>query len=183
MLGMWNVKLSPEGDGGGGGEGQPTPSTNGTSFDHEDDTPGVRKRIKQLLDRVNALEAEKKSVEDARKTQEEGKLLEQKKFETLANQYKTELEQERLNRLRLEVASKVGGLPIEITRRLQGADEKELLADAEAMKAYLKPSTPGVPPGPSRTEVVSFSPEQMRDPEWVLKHEKEILAAAQAARQ
>lgn len=180
MLGMYGkVKFSPDGDTGNG-----TPEPSKTNGGEGQQTPKhvPYERFKEVNDRLRALEEAQSQAETARKAQAEKELAEQKKFETLANQYKTELEQERMSRLRLEIASKAG-LPVEFAARLQGADEKALLADAEAMKAYLKPSTPGVPPGPSRTEVVSFSREQMQDPEWVIKHEKEILAAAQAARQ
>lgn len=180
MLGMYgNVKMSPEGDTGNG-----TPATVTTAPTDAGATPKhvPYERFKEVNDRLRALEEAQSQAETTRKAQEEAKLLEQKEFETLANQYKTELEQERLNRLRLEIASKAG-LPVEFAARLQGADETALQADAEALKGFLKPSTPGVPPGPTRSEVVTFSREQMSDPEWVLKHEKEILAAAQAARQ
>lgn len=180
MLGMYgNVKLSPEGEGGGGtpDPGKQPPAT-------EVQTPKFvpYERFKEVNDRLKALEEAQSQAEAARKAQAEKELVEQKKFETLANQLKSELEAERLNRIRLEIASKAG-LPVELAGRLQGADEKALQADAEAIKAFLKPSTPGVPPGPTRSEAVTFSPEQMRDPEWVLKHEKEILAAAKAANQ
>lgn len=74
-----------------------------------------------------AEERQRREREDAEK-----RAKEQGEYQKLAEQYKTELERERLGRLRLEVASR-HRLPPELAARLQGTTEQELDADAKAL--------------------------------------------------
>lgn len=180
MLDMYgSVKLSPESD---GGNGTPDPGKQLPANEGQNPKTVPYERFKEVNDRLRALEEAATKVEAERKQQEEAKLVEQKKYQELSEKLKGELEAERFKRLRLEIASDVG-IPAKYASRLVGTDEQSLRADAEILKADLKPSTPGVPPGPTRQEPTSFTAEQMRDPEFVLKNEKAILAAAKAANQ
>lgn len=127
-------------------------------------------------DRFKAINEEKKTLEKTLadlqaklKTQEDAGKSQLEKLTGEFNTLKTSLESERQARLRLEIASKKG-IPADLAGRLQGATAEELEADAERMKAYLKPADgPGNPP-PSRPgdarptgfDLAGKSPEEIR---------------------
>ena len=139
-------------------------------------------RFKEVNDKYKALEARFAQFEADNKTNAEKELTEQKKFQELADRRTAELAEERVARLRLEVALEKG-LPVNIANRLVGKNKEELLADADSFANLLKPSTPGVPPAPGRQEPPAlFTREQMNDVDWVLKNEKAILQAAKEGR-
>lgn len=138
-------------------------------------------RFKQVNDQLKTLQTQLSQYESQQKTEAEKRLIEEKKYQELAEKYKSELETERTARLRLDVALR-SGLPAEFAGRLVGNNEQELLADAEKLKGFIKPATPGAPPAPPRGGAqVPFTAEQLSDPDWVLKNEKAILEAAKIA--
>lgn len=101
----------------------------------------------------------------------------QGKFE----QTQQNLAAEQAQRLRLEVATEKG-LPPALAARLTGTTREELVADAEGLLPLLKPSAPGVPPAPDRKPPApKFTPEQLRDPEFVRANSKKILEEASAS--
>lgn len=105
-----------------------------------------------------ALEARLAEIEAAQKQADDAKLTEQQKWQELAQrretelaQMKAQLESERVERLRLTVATayaarlpKVGDLdPVrEFASRLRGSSEDELKADAEQLISLIAPVTP-----------------------------------------
>lgn len=127
----------------------------------------VNKRAGELAARLEALEKQQKDAE----TQA---MSEQGKWKELAEQRTAELEKERLERIRLNVALKTG-LPAEFAGRLMGKTEEELTADAATLLPLVRPQTPGNPPAPSRAPTTAFTAEQLRDPAFVRKNKAEIL--------
>lgn len=102
----------------------------------------VNDEKKKLETDLATLKAQLQSAQDAGKTELE-------KLTADFGSLKSQLEQERQQRLRLEIASKKG-IPANLAGRLTGSTEAELEADAEALKAFLRPAEgPGNPP-PSR---------------------------------
>jgi hypothetical protein len=75
-----------------------------------------------------------------------------------------------------ERAGRKYGLPDELVERLQGADEAELLADAEKLRALLKPGTPPppAPPAPSGGRTPHRGPADY-DPEEEYQKAKRLL--------
>jgi len=135
-------------------------------------------RFKEINDKFRALETQVADMTKAEQGRKEKELAEQQKFEELANQYKTELETERLNRLRIEAASQAG-LPVDLAARLQGGTVEELAADAARLKEFMKPSTPGTPPPPPRNGLTPvFTAEQLNDPAFVRENAAKILQEA-----
>jgi hypothetical protein len=124
-------------------------------------------RFKEVLDGKNALEARLKKLEDLQKTAQEEELKKTQQWEQLAKQREEELKAEKINRLRLEVASKKG-LPVELAARLQGDTLEALEKDAEGLLPLLKPKAPGVPPpGPKGSagdlDISKMSPKEIRE--------------------
>lgn len=122
----------------------------------------VNEEKKTLEKQLADLQAKLKQQEDAGKTELE-------KLTSDFGALKTQLEQERQQRLRLEVASKKG-IPADLAGRLMGSTAEEMEADAERIRAYLKPAEgPGNPPpkkpGEGRTvgfDLAGKSPEEIR---------------------
>lgn len=123
-------------------------------------------RFKEINDARKQLEQRLAQIEAAQTAAAEKELLEQKKYQELADKYKTELETERMSRLRLETAAK-HGLPVEMAGRLQGANADELAADAQALAAFLKPAAPGNLPRHNGQPAAAPTTAQMSDPKWV----------------
>lgn len=135
-------------------------------------------RFKEVNDRLAETRAELEKLTKAQKEREEKDLADQNKWKELAESRATELEQERLGRLRLQVAIEKK-LPVELADRLKGATAEELAADAESIAALLQPpapGTPGTPPRSGQQPPASFTAEQLRDPEFVRKNKTAILA-------
>jgi hypothetical protein len=173
MLYKHPIFYSPDGD----GEGTLPPATDGKKEGGEQG-PVPYARFKEVNDKYKALELRLAEIEAEGKSSAEKELAEQKKFQELADKRAADLAEANLKVLRLEVAIEKS-LPLTIATRLVGKNKEEMIADAEQFAGLLKPSTPGVPPAPTRQEPPAmFTPEQMNDPEWVLKNEKAILEAA-----
>ncbi len=108
--------------------------------------------------RSKAADAQKKLDErvTAEQQAEQKKLVEQNEFKTLyekseAARIKAEADAQvaTIKALRVSVAVSVG-LPVELATRLQGANEEELKADAEALKALIPASAEAAPGGPKK---------------------------------
>lgn len=101
----------------------------------------------------------------------EQKLIEEKKWQQLAEQRDVELKRERIERLRLEVAG-AKGVPPALAGRLQGDDRAAMEKDADAILAALTEAAkgargPGVPPPPggghpTPVDLAKLSPEEIR---------------------
>lgn len=129
----------------------------------------VNARAKSLQEELDKLKQERAQAADQ-------KLADEKRWEELATQYKTELEQERQTRLRLEIGSKFG-LDGELANRLQGKDEAELAADAEKLAALVKTKPAGTPPPGNGQPPQGPTPEQLRDPKWVRENLTAVFEA------
>lgn len=134
-------------------------------------------RFKQINDERNELERRLKAIEAKLKTDEESALTEQKKWQELATKREGELKQERLERLRLTVAT-ANGLPVEFAGRLMGETEDELKADALRLKEFIKPREgPGVPPAlpggqPPKLDLTRMTPKEIREKKAVLLQQR-----------
>ncbi|MCL4867762.1 MAG: hypothetical protein KJ063_02240 [Anaerolineae bacterium] len=141
-------------------------------------------RFKSLNERAKTAEQALASMQAAQDDAEKRRLAEEQKWQALAEKYATDLtalqtqaEGERLARLRLEIGQKVG-LPVELANLLTGTDESGLLAHAQTLLPLVKPSTPGVPPAPTRTPVAEpFTVDQLSDPKFVRENADKIWAA------
>jgi len=141
--------FAAEGEGGGGGGTEDPPVTPPPSNEGPPSTWDEvfkHNRFKQLNQRTKEAEARLAQLEVEAKTKAEEELVEQQKWEDLANRRKAELDTERLDRLRLTVAISKE-LPPDFAERLKGGNQAELEADADKMLTFVRPATgPGVPP-------------------------------------
>ena len=108
----------------------------------------IRERLARASEKAAKQAEQAKSEAERKAAEEQGefkRLYEQAKAE--AEQAKAEAERIRLETLR-ERIGREAGLPDALTKRLIGADETELRADAEALAASLpKPATSGTDAG------------------------------------
>jgi hypothetical protein len=124
-------------------------------------------RFREVNERARTLEAQIAKIEADRKAATEKAAAEQGQWQQLAEQRANELAAERLNNLRLKVASQKG-IPPDLVDRLRGEDQTAMEKDADALLAFLKPATgPGVPPPsrngqPARLDIESMTPEEIR---------------------
>jgi hypothetical protein len=173
--------LSPDDNGGGSPTADPpapAPTPDPQAPDSGPPSSVPYDRFKEVNDKRKQLEAQLADFEKAAKEAKEKELAEQKKFQELAEQYKNELESERLNRLRLEVATR-HNLPLDLATRLQGKDADELAADAAKLAELVKPAAPGVPPAPGRSgPTAGFTREQLSDPAFIRENAEKIMDAA-----
>jgi len=98
-----------------------------------------RRRIQNQYGNLEELAAARQELQQRKQAEmsEVEKLQQQiKDMEAKQQQYQQQAEVERLNALRLRVGQELG-LPPVLSARLQGADETELKADAEAVKSVL----------------------------------------------
>lgn len=173
---MFTIYRSPNSD-----PGTPPPATPTAADGGGEDAKTVPyARFAEVNGEKKALEERLAKIEADAKTRAEQELAEQNKWKELAEAREKELEKERLNNLRLKVAT-AKNLPVEFAGRLQGSNEKELTEDAARIAEYLKPNVPGVPPAPDRKPPSpQFTAEQLSDPEFVRKNAAQIQAAAQS---
>lgn len=126
-------------------------------------------RFKAVNDEKKKLETDLAALKAQLQSQQESGKTELEKLTSDFGALKTQLEQEKQQRLRLEIASKKG-VPVELAARLMGSTAEEMEADAERIRAYLKPAEgPGNPPpkkpGEGRTvgfDLAGKSPEEIR---------------------
>ena len=173
---MLTIYRSPNSD-----PGAPLPATPPAADGGGEDAKTVPyARFAEVNGRAKELEAELAKIQADAKASQEKELAEQNKWKELAEAREKELEKERLNNLRLKVAT-AKNLPVEFAGRLQGSNEKELTEDAARIAEYLKPNVPGVPPAPDRKPVdPQFTAEQLSNPEFVRQNAAKIRAAAQS---
>jgi hypothetical protein len=173
--------LSPDDNGGGSPAADPpdpAPTSDSQAPDSGPPPPVPYPRFQEVIHERNELKTKLAEFEKAAKEAKENELVEQKKFQELAEQLKNELESERLNRLRLEVATR-HNLPLDLATRLQGKDADELAADAAKLAELVKPAAPGVPPAPGRSgPTAGFTREQLNDPAFIRKNVDRIMDAA-----
>lgn len=173
---MFKLYRSPDSDGGTPPPASPPPADNGSGGDEAKTVPYAR--FAEINSEKKALEERLAKIEADAKARQEKELAEQNKWKELAEAREKELEAERLNRLRLQVAT-AKGLPVEFASRLQGGNEKELAEDAARLAEFIRPNVPGVPPAPGRKPPgPQFTAEQLSDPEFVRKNAAKIQAAA-----
>ncbi|MCL4867800.1 MAG: hypothetical protein KJ063_02430 [Anaerolineae bacterium] len=171
---------------------QPTPdgqqpTANGQQPTATDPGPVPYARFAEVNKQAKELEVQLATFQSQAKATEEKRLAEEAKWKELAEKREQELTELRnqltaasLNQMRLQAASQ-HGIPADLAGRLIGNTLEELTADAQKMAAYLRPTTPGVPPvGSNRTGGASApTPEQLRDPKWVRENKEKVLAANQ----
>lgn len=145
------------------------------------------KRFKELNERAKKAEADLKAALDklqasgetatqlqARLKELEGGQSEMERLQSGLQQLQAQFEQsqqaletERLNSMRLKVATD-SGLPASFAARLSGTTEDELRADAATLREFIKPATPGSPPPMvRRAPEPEVTEQQMNDPKWV----------------
>lgn len=101
----------------------------------------------------NTLAAELKALQEkaaAWETERTGLVKEIEAREATLKEKETSAAQAHLTAQQLRAAA-ANGLPLELADRLHGADEAALVEDAKRIAAFLKPSSPGVPPPPGGT--------------------------------
>jgi hypothetical protein len=115
----------------------------------QEPAPVPYERFKEVNDKFKTLEGKLAEYEAKQKEQEAAQLKEQENWKALFEKTQGELKTERVNNLRLRVASSKG-LPAELVDRLRGETEDELTKDAESLLAFVKNTTQdkGVPPPP-----------------------------------
>lgn len=127
-------------------------------------------RFKEVNDTLAQLRGELQTLKTAQETEKQKQLADQGKWKELAEQREKDLNAERTERLRLKVAS-AKGIPAEFADRIKGSTEEEMAADADKVKALLKPAEgPGVPGttngGGSATtlkDIKDMTPAQVRE--------------------
>lgn len=107
----------------------------------------ARKELEQKLKNLEPLQQLADAIRGGKHVPEDEKTEIEKLSEQLA-QLQAENEQERLSRLRLEVATAAGLTP-EQAARLQGGTREELASDAEALKALFAVQEPAGPRRPA----------------------------------
>jgi hypothetical protein len=146
--------------------------------------PVPYERFQEVNTRMKELETQLTEFKAGQTKAEEDRLADQAKWKELAEKRENELaelraslEAKSLEALRLQVAGEMK-FPAELATRLQGKTIDELKSDAEKMAAFLKPTTPGIPPAPPRGGAgSSITAEQMADPKWVRENKEKIMDA------
>lgn len=137
--------------------------------------PVPYERFAEINERANKAEAKLKEIEDKKKQDADQKLVDEKKWEDLANRKDIELKAKESELARLRIAAKKG-IPVDLIDRLKGTTEEEIEADADKLLEYIKvDDSKGVPPhkkGGSNTklDVNNMTPEEIR------KNAKEIVS-------
>lgn len=125
-------------------------------------------RFAEVNDEKNKLAARLADIEAAQKKAADDKLADENKWKELAEKREQELASERLSNLRMKVAL-ASELPADIADRLVGKDEAELKADAERLKALIKPPEGPGNPRPGRSgraavlDIKHMTPAQIRE--------------------
>jgi len=156
--------MAEENDGGGNGKKieVETSTTNNVQ-----PGPVPYERFKEINDELRQAQETLKALTDAQATAEEEKLKEQQKFQQLYEKAQAELQTERTERMRMQVAVEAK-IPLGMAGRLQGTTREEMLQDAKGLAAFLKPPTgPGNPPPPgggngTPLDIEAMSPEEIR---------------------
>lgn len=102
-------------------------------------------RFSEVVEEKNKAEKELAAFQAAEKKRQEDALKEQNKWKELAEQRERDLENERLNNTRLQVAAEKN-LPPALAGRLQGSTREEMIADADLLLQSVKQTGPGAPP-------------------------------------
>lgn len=136
----------------------------------------LRKENAERRKRASELETWKAQQESAKNQAEEGKLLEEKKFQELLSKreqelatIQSELAKERMNNLKMKVGLELN-VPKSLVYRLQGDTEEALLEDAKSLIAELKlnqqpqaDEKTQKPPARSQTTTVSPDGNPLKD--------------------
>lgn len=132
-------------------------------------------RFKELNTAKQTAEQRLKEIEDKEKEATEASLKEQNKWKELYDTSQKELSAQKLNNLRLNVATSKG-LPFELIERLRGETEEEITKDADTLLELVKvnntqtPPRRGIPPaqnGNGSGAIVDLS--QETDPDVIRK--------------
>lgn len=94
-------------------------------------------RFKELNDKAKSASAELERIKAEEKTKQDEALKEQNKWRELYDGSQVELSKEKVNNLRLKIATSKG-LPIELVDRLRGETEDDLNKDADSLMALVK---------------------------------------------
>lgn len=94
-------------------------------------------RFKELNQKAQSATAELERIQAEEKKRNDEALKEQNKWKELYDGTQKELSTERINNLRLKIASSKG-LPVELVERLRGETEDEIAKDAEGLLLLFK---------------------------------------------
>lgn len=126
-------------------------------------------RFQEVNDKANKLAERLQAIENEQQEKTKKELQAQNDFKTLYESLQSELKTEKVNNLKLRVASSKG-LPAELVDRLRGETEEDLTKDADSLLAFVKVTTQdkGVPPPPKGGSNTAFdfsnaSPQAIRD--------------------
>lgn len=172
----------PTGEGSTGGE--PTPSTKQTPAQEPPKKSGTSEpgpvpyeRFKEINDKYKELEGELNDIRKKQADADKKKLADEKEFEKLANQYKEERDQERRSNLRIRIGSGYG-LDVDMSSRLVGEIEAELIEDAKKLAAKMKTTPAGTPKPPTGgTPPAGPTQDQLQDADWVRKNMTKVFDA------
>lgn len=119
----------------------------------------VNEKFRVAMERLTVLES-------AQKTADEKRLIDERKWQELAEKRAEELEREKSARLRFEAAAEAG-VPAALASRIQGEDKAAMAKDAKSLLEFLKPANKlGMPPAPDGGEdtldLASMTPEDIR---------------------
>lgn len=124
-------------------------------------------RFKAVNDQKTALEAQLAALQAQIKEREDAGKSELVKLTERLSTLESDLTKERLQNLRMQVATEKG-IPTTLVGRLQGSTREELEADADQLAAYIKPAPgPGAQPPPKGGQAATFdlsnkTPEEIR---------------------
>jgi hypothetical protein len=145
-----------------------------------DPAPVPYERFKQVNDELKSLRSRFEEIEAETKRRQETELTEQNRWRELAEAREKELLTERIQRTRLEVATKKG-LPLDLAGRLQGDTAEQMEADAETLLKFVaQPNgNPGVPPTKKRQASAVGDLSQL-SAEEIRKQKTALISAARA---
>jgi hypothetical protein len=145
-----------------------------------DPAPVPYERFKQVNDELKSLRSRFEEIEAETKRRQETELTEQNRWRELAEAREKELLTERIQRTRLEVATKKG-LPLDLAGRLQGDTAEQMEADAETLLKFVSQVNvnPGVPPTKKRQASAVADLSQL-SAEEIRKQKAALISAARA---
>lgn len=142
--------------------------------DQRDYIKGLRDENAKMRIRARDAQGALDKIQQERQQAEEAELAEQQKWQELAerrereaNDYKAQLETERVNNRKAQIALEFQ-LPPALAVRLQGATDEEIRNDAQALAALIQPKAPAEgekQQPPARSQTTSPVPDGQRPSE------------------
>lgn len=139
-----------------------------------------RQLQKKIDDLSKTVDGYKRRDEEARKAA----LTKEQQLEEEVKQLREQVEAERLEKLRAEIAAKFQ-LPPALAARIIGTDREAMEADAQELKQFVKRPAPSNVTAPAKGEsgpARRFKRSELRDPAFFKANEKEIALAYKEGR-